>query len=353
MKVLRDSIAAALVVAIAACHGTEPTYSVSGSVSGSTGPFVVKLNGANDISLSSDGSFKFTGKLLEGKTYNVQIVDPTDHCTVSGGSGTVAKQDITGVAITCAVAGLQSFVRSANLNGSQESQPVTTNALGVGGIIVIPNATNMAIAGGVTFSGVAPVQGQVNIQSASGAIIVPLTLAADGLTAVVPAGTTLNTALLPSLLQGGFFFNVASAANPNGEIRGPIELQGGVGASVVPLDKGQVVPPTTTAALGTGTLLVDLATGKLVVSYITHTVANATTAAIHTSTGHASNGLSVVPFTNLVSNIDASGNNLATPLSTTRLTSQNLADFGSSLLYFDVLNGADPNSEIRGNITPR
>jgi hypothetical protein len=352
MNGFRASIVPCLMVGLAACHGTAPTYSVSGSVNGSSAPSVVKLNGGNDISMSSDGSFKFTGKLLSGDTYNVQIIDVSDQCSVTGGAGTIDKSDITGVSIDCVPAQLQAFVRSANLSGAQLSPPVTTSAVGVGGLIVIPNATTMALVGGVTFSGLSSAPTQAVIQSASGATIVPLILGADGLTAVVPPATSLNTALLPTLLSGGFFFNVSSVGHPNGEIRAPIVLQGGVGASIVPLDKDQAVPPTSTTATGAGTLLVDLATGRLVVSYITHTVASATDAAIHTSTGHTTNGAVIIPFPNFKANI-ASGTSLATPAPTAQMSAQNLSDFVNALLYFDVRNSADLTSEIRGNIAPQ
>ena len=359
MRLLRGSIASAAVVAIAACHGTAPTYSVSGSVSGATGALVVKLNGGFDISMSGDGDFKFAGKLLSGDTYNVQIIDPADRCTVSGGAGTIDKSDIKNVAINCivrtdpSVASL-AVVRSATLSGAQESTPVTTSATGSGGIVVIPNAVQMPIAGGITFSGLAPAPGQVNIHLApSGNVVVTLILAADGLTAVVPPGATLDPALLEPLRRGDLYFNVATAANPNGEIRGAIQLQGGVAASLSFLDQSVVVPPTGSAATGTGVLLADQATGKLIISYITHDVTNAIAAAIHTSTSTNANGAPIVAFTNLEANFGGSGLDLASPLSTAKLSAQNLADFFAGLLYFQVDSLANPGGDIRGNIAPQ
>ena len=361
MKVLRGSIVAAVMVAIAACHGTAATYSVSGSVTGSTGPFVVKLNGANDISMSGDGSFKFTGKLLQDDTFNVQIVDVNDRCTVTGGAGTVGMTDITGVSIACvANAPAQSAIRSAILNGAQENPPVTTSASGTGGIIIL-NMVSPTITGGITFSGLTPLSTQIHIHQAPsgnptgvGPGIIALTLAADGLTAVIPPGTALTAGQVLSLLAGELYFNVGTTANPSGEIRGPIQLQGGVAANVAGLDKTQVAPqPTTSTAVGVGTLLADLATGKILIAYITHNVTNATAAAIHTSTGPTANGASVVLFTNLQTNFDPpAGDNLASPIASPRLTAQNLADFASSLLYFEVDSQANPNGEIRGNISP-
>jgi hypothetical protein len=355
-RVLGGAIATAVMVAIASCHGTEATYSIGGNLSGTTGPVVLKLNGGNDIGMSGDGTFKFDQKLLMNDTFNVQIVDPADRCAVANGAGVVGKSNITNVTITCivrtdpAVASL-AVVRSAILNGAQETPPVTTNATGSGGLVVIPNATQMPVAGGITFTGFAPGAGpgagQVNIHlSPSGNIVIPLILAADGLTAVVPPGTTLDPALLEPLRQGNLYFNVATAANQNGEIRGAIQLQGGVAASLAFLDHSVVVPPTGSAATGTGVLFADQATGRLLISYITHNVVNATAAAIHTSPILGTNGASVIPFSNLQTN-------LATPLSTATMSTQNLADFSAGLLYFEVDSAANPNGDIRGNIAPQ
>jgi CHRD domain-containing protein len=357
-KASTGAVAAAVVIGLVSCHGTAPTYSVSGSVTGSSGAIVVKMNGGNDIFMSGNGDFKFTGKLLTGDTFNVQVVDVNDECTVSGGAGSIDQSDITGVTISCAPQSLQgATIRMASLSGARESPAVTTNATGVGGIILAPASTT--ISGGITLSGLTPVANQIHIHQApsgnptgSGPAIITLFLAADGLTAVVPPGTALSASQVVSLRAGELYFNVGTAANPNGEIRGAIELQGGVAASVAILDESQVAPPSQSNALGGGTLLADLATGKVLVSYITHSVANATAAAIHASTGAGTNGASIVPFGKLQANIDGAGTNLATPLAGTRLSAQTLSDFAASLLYFEVDSPANPNGDIRGNISP-
>lgn len=362
--VLAGVVAAAIALGLVSCHGTDATYTIGGDIEGVTGTAVLKLNGGNDIAVGN-GSFKFDKKLLTDETFNVQAVDVDDLCTIANGAGIVGQSNITNVAVSCTpqtaqsvIQSLQTVIRSASLSGAQENPAVSTGASGAGGIMVIPSATQLALTGGVTLVGIAPFSAQVNMHLApsgnptgNGAIIVPLILAGDGLTAVVPPATTLNTALLAPLLRGELYFNVATPANQNGEIRGAIELQGGVAASLAFLDKSQVVPPTASTAMGAGTLLADLATGKILISYITHNVASASAAAIHTSASQNATGPSVVPFSNLQTNIDTAGNSLANPLSTARLSAQNLADFTAKLLYFEVDSAANPNGEIRGNIS--
>lgn len=356
---LAVSVAAAL--ALASCHGTEPEFTIGGDISGNTVGVVLKLNGGNDLAMSGSGSFKFDKKLVKDDTFNVQVVDTNDQCLVVNGAGTVDKSNITNVSITCVAQASQTpqltLIRLANLNGSQENPPVATNASGAGGIVVFPSTTQpMPVTGGITFAGLAPLAGQLNIHLApsgnpggNGAAIVPLILGSDGLTAVVPPGTALNTALLGPLLRGELYFNVGTAANPNGEIRGAIQLQGGVTASVTALDQSQVMPPTGSAATGLGTMLADRATGRVLIAYITHTVAGASAASLRTGTGL---GSLVVAFTNQRTNIDGAGTNLANPPAATALSAQNLADFDGSLLYFNVTSTANPNGDIRGNISP-
>src|SRR5262249_56192777 len=124
----------------------------------------------------------------------------------------------------------------------------------------------------------------VTIQAApGGALVTSMILAADGATAVMSSGETLTPTAYSALLAGLLYFNVATAANPNGEIRGTLELQGGVAAGLALLDRLQVVPPTNSAALGGGILIADRATRRLIISYIAHTVTTPTGAAVRSS----------------------------------------------------------------------
>ena len=80
------------------------TYSVGGSVSGLSGTVVLRDNGEDDLSVKSDGAFTFATRLVDGAGYDVSVeTNPSGQtCTVSGGSGTVASANVTGVAVTCA-----------------------------------------------------------------------------------------------------------------------------------------------------------------------------------------------------------------------------------------------------------
>jgi len=359
------SLAVTIALALASCHGTDAQFSIGGNVSGTNGPVVVRLNGANDINMNGDGDFTFSTKLLQNDTFNVQIANPTGRCTVQNGAGTVAQANVNDVNISCASyatspAGLlQIVVRSSNLSGAHVNPAVTTSATAVGGVIVDPTDTdasgNVRIVGGLVLSGFANPPTDVSIFEApkgnaggNGPAIIPLILAADGVTAVLPPDAALDTNALAALFAGELYFNVSTLAHASGEIRGAIELQGGMGASAPSVDESQVLPMrTNSTAFGAGVLMVDRATSKIVISYIQHTVVGALGAGINTGSGA---GTQVLGFGNLQNSFDGHGTNLATPTAGSVLPS--LADFDNNLLFFNVTSTTFPGGEIRGNISP-
>src|SRR5438552_8875716 len=124
--VLIGFVVSAIVVGIAvSCGGggggssgpTGPaTYTVSGALTGATGTVVLKLNGGSDVSMAN-GPFTFTTMLANGATYNVQVVDASDHCTVTDGAGTIVAASIANVAVACAAPASETVVRSTQPSG--------------------------------------------------------------------------------------------------------------------------------------------------------------------------------------------------------------------------------------------
>jgi hypothetical protein len=353
-NVLIGPILSIVLVSIVSCGGggggdstAAATYTVGGTIAGSTGTVVLKLNGGSDIPMAAPGNFTFTG-LATGATYNVQVVTPTQRCTVVNGAGTMAAANIANVTVSCGAQAAQMVIRSARLTGATQNPPVATNASGVGGIIVDP--ATMAITGGITFAGLTPTAGNYHIHqapsgnaTADGLVIIGLTLAGDGVTATVPPATTLTAPQYAALLAGELYFNVHTVANPLGEIRGQINLQGGVHTGLASLNGAQQVPSNASIATGQGTLIVDAATRTILISYITHNVTNADMAHIHAALGPGTNGGVIVGF-NL-------GTNIATPPAGAQMTAQDVANLLVNYLYFNVHSNAFPNGEIRGDIT--
>ena len=329
-------------------------YVVGGTLSGATGSVVLKLNGGSDMTVPN-GPFAFATMVDYLSTYNVQVVDANDRCTVTGGAGTMGLANVTNVSVSCGTQTTQKVIRTASLGGAQEVPANAAMGTGVGGVIVDP--ADNSITGGITFSGLTAVPTDAGIYlAAPGAnavsSFITLVLAADNATATIPAGTILTAPQFTALLAGNLYFNVKTTMNPNGEIRGQIDAQGGVLAGRSNMDGTQEVPASTSTATGTGTLLVDAATHVILISYMTDDVSNVTMAHIHTSpTGPGSNGNFIVAFT--------LGTNLAYAPARTQMAAQNITDLLANHLYFDVHStnnfcapAADCSlGEIRGNIS--
>lgn len=79
------------------------TYTIGGTLSGLSGTVVLQNNGADDLSLTSDGTFTFSTKLSDAATYAVTVsTQPSGlTCSVSNGTGTVSSANVTGVSVVC------------------------------------------------------------------------------------------------------------------------------------------------------------------------------------------------------------------------------------------------------------
>ena len=140
-------------------------------------------------------------------------------------------------------------VRIATLTGGQEEPSITTTATGKGAVVV--DHTTHEITGGITFTGLsgAPVSaGVYNAMPGANAATAIIDLTLQGTdTAIIPAGRILSDAEFQALQDGALYFNVTTAANATGELRGQLTGQGGTDAAVASLAGSQEVPPVTTA----------------------------------------------------------------------------------------------------------
>jgi hypothetical protein len=107
-----------------------------------------------------------------------------------------------------------------NLSGANEVPPVTTSATGEGTITV---ADDGAVSGSVTTKGVQGTAAHIHMGAAgkNGPVVVPFTKEGD--TYKAAAGAKLNADQVKAFKAGELYFNVHSAANPNGEIRGQLK----------------------------------------------------------------------------------------------------------------------------------
>ena len=228
-----------------------------------------------------------------------------------------------------------SVVKSASLNGAQETPPVTTAAAG-SAVFQIDMASG-AIQGTVTTSNIDGTlahihEGPVGVASP---VIVPLDRGTTAGTWVVPANTMLTASQLDSLKNGNLYVNVHTAANPGGEIRGQIGRQ----VFFATLTGAQETPPTGSTATGTGVFVFDPETGTM---SGTETTTGVTATVSHMHIGPIGTAAPVaIPFTGGPANFT---------MPSTVLTAAQVASLQAGSFYANVHSAAFPGGEIRGQL---
>jgi azurin len=102
-------------------------YIVGGLLSGlAPGDSVVlQNNGGDNLTLTADGAFSFSGPLNAGDSYAVTVLTqpqaPSESCTVINGGGTVGFGDVTNIAVTCTI---DNFTVGGALSGLSSGQSI-------------------------------------------------------------------------------------------------------------------------------------------------------------------------------------------------------------------------------------
>ncbi len=99
------TIASAAVTNVAVTCTTN-AYTIGGTVTGLSGSgLVLEDNGADDLTVSANGTFSFPTTVLSGGAYAVTVKGqpstPTQTCTVTGDTGTVIAGNVTSVTVNC------------------------------------------------------------------------------------------------------------------------------------------------------------------------------------------------------------------------------------------------------------
>ncbi|MEO7430445.1 MAG: hypothetical protein ABIR62_00060 [Dokdonella sp.] len=126
------------------------TYTVGGNVSGLVGTgLVLKLNGSENLPVSTNGSFTFATALANGAPYAVTVGaqpgSPAQTCTVSNGNGTIGSANVTNVAVTCVTTPPPTFTVGGSVSG----------LAGTGLVLQLNGGSNLSISanGSFTFTG--------------------------------------------------------------------------------------------------------------------------------------------------------------------------------------------------------
>jgi hypothetical protein len=229
-------------------------------------------------------------------------------------------------------------VFAAQLTSAQEVPSNASSATGTGLVSLDPASKKFTAR--LTVTGIAATAAHIHtgIPGINGPILFGLTETSAGSGVwVSAANATMNDAEIAVLKASGLYFNAHSTALPNGEIRGQI----GRNVRFASLSATQEVPPTSSSASGSGTLIVNPATraasGAITVNGLTATAAH-----IHQGATGV-NGPIIVPLT-------SAGGGVFNVPSGTVLTAEQLQAYKQGNLYYNAHSVAFPNGEIRGQI---
>ncbi len=78
-------------------------HTVGGTVTGLSGTLVLQNNGADNLSVNSDGAFVFSASVAQSSGFDVTVLtQPAEQtCTVTNGSGIMGGSDISNVGVSC------------------------------------------------------------------------------------------------------------------------------------------------------------------------------------------------------------------------------------------------------------
>lgn len=229
-------------------------------------------------------------------------------------------------------------VFAAQMSSAQEVPPNASSATG-NGLLSLDPATKKFTAR-VTLAGLAATAAHIHdgAPGVNGPILFPLSETAAGSGVwVAAADAQFTDAQLARLSAGNLYFNAHSAALPGGEIRG----QMGRNVRVARLSAAEEVPPTPSAATGTGTLVIDPTT-RAASGSITLTGMTAVAAHIHLA-APGTNGPVIVPLA-------SAGSGVFNVPAGTVLTAAQLLAYKQGNLYYNAHSAVYPNGEIRGQI---
>tara|TARA_R110000850_G_scaffold45090_3_gene114171 strand:+ start:767 stop:2614 length:1848 start_codon:yes stop_codon:yes gene_type:complete len=232
---------------------------------------------------------------------------------------------------------------TAKMTGDQEVPAVTTNAVGLASFFLNEDMDTLCVnITAINLSG--PITGMHvhnGARGVNGPVLTNLTPYIQGNRAVATlTGSALTPAILKGYLEGTLYLNVHTAANPNGEIRGQIELESDFSYHAA-LDGAQEVPAVTTNAIGLGTFALSKTSKEMLVEVVVDGLSGPITGAHFHKAGTGMNGPVVVNLTPGIS-----GNRISMSIDPTMI----LGALDSGNIYLNIHTAANPGGEIRGQL---
>ena len=232
---------------------------------------------------------------------------------------------------------------SARLQGQNQVPSVTTTANGVASFMLSANRDTMYV--NVTMTGLKATAIHIHDGKAgtNGGVFKDLSSYLEGnVVRTIITGAELSPANLKKFLSGGFYVNVHTAANPNGEIRGQIIVEEDKGYYSL-LNGAQEVPAVTTAANGYGVYSMDKSGQRIQFKVVVEGASGAIGGAhFHIGKTGITGGV-VVDLSSFIN-----GNVLQGYVD---VPATFAADAAAGNIYINLHTIANPNGEIRGQLT--
>ncbi|KRT64613.1 MAG: CHRD domain-containing protein [Chloroflexi bacterium CSP1-4] len=248
--------------------------------------------------------------------------------------------------------------RDATLDGASEVPAVATAATGDGWVVI--SSDNTTVTYFVEYSGLSGALAAAHIHTGApgvaGGVILPLAAGPSPMFGTLtsadfkPSGSVTTFAEALAAIRGGTtYFNLHTAANPGGEIRG--NLTGTAEALEATIDGAQEVPAVATAATGNG-LAVISSDGTSVGYAVTYGGLSGALAAAHIHTGAPGVAGGVIlplaagpsPMFGTLTSADFK------PSGSVTTFAEALAAIRGGTTYFNLHTAANPGGEIRGQI---
>jgi hypothetical protein len=225
------------------------------------------------------------------------------------------------------------------LSGSAE-RPNPVVSPGTGSFVGVVDRTTRVLNYTVTYSGITPTAGhlhRINAANGNGPVEIPF---ANLASPIIGTATLTTNSRVDSLINGFYYVNLHTPANPGGEIRGNVRVNGPIRLRATL--SGAAERPNPVASAGTGQFVGIVDPTTRVLNY-TVTYSGLTPSAGHLHRINAANGNGPVeiPFANLASPI----------IGTSTLTTNSRVDsLFNGFYYVNLHTPAFPGGEIRGDI---
>lgn len=233
---------------------------------------------------------------------------------------------------------------TATLSGSAE-RPTPVVSPGTGTFTGVLDRASRVLSYTVTYSGLTPTAGHLhritpNSAVGNGPVEVPFAALGSPITGMV---TLASVGRVDSLINGFYYANLHTPANPGGEIRGNIRVAGLIKLKAILSGAAERPTPVASAATGTFAGIVDPVTRVLnyTVTYSGLTPSAGHLHRINNST--TGNGPVEIPFAALGSPIIGM---------TTLTTATRVDSLLNGFYYANLHTAAFPGGEIRGDIKP-